>query len=148
MTNESKLREQICLLAKSMFDRGLLAACFLFLLLSVLAPLAQHIPVPAMAGIILYVAWRLVAFTEIKHILESGRAETAILALTFGAAVLTELDIGIFVGVVTSLIVFLSRSAHPHVAALAPTLTGGKRHMRGVLHYELNQCPEISFLRI
>jgi len=127
---------------------AVLAAAFLFVLLLVLAPLVRFVPEPAMAGIILYVAWRLINFAEIRHILRAGRDETLILVLTFGSAVLTELDVGILVGVITSLAVFLTRSARPHVAALAPAMTGDKRHMRGVLHYGLEQCPEISLLRI
>ncbi|WP_136442645.1 SulP family inorganic anion transporter [Pacificoceanicola onchidii] len=124
------------------------AAVFLLLMLFVAAPFVDMIPKPAMAGIILYVAWRLISFEEIRHILRGSSSETLILCLTFMTGILTELENAIFVGVLTSLIVFLHRSAHPHVAAIAPIIHNGRRIMRGVLFHDLEQCPEIMMLRI
>lgn len=64
-------------------------------MLLVLSPLVVHIPVPAVAGIILFVAWRLIDVAEILH----RPAETVILALTFLCGVLIELEFSIIVGV-------------------------------------------------
>lgn len=101
-----------------------------------------------MAGIIIYVAWRLISFAEIRHILTSSRSETVILALTFAAGVTTELENAIFVGVVTSLAVFLHRSARPHLAAISPIVYHGRRLLCGVEYHDLDQCPQISVLRL
>ncbi|SEU07722.1 SulP family inorganic anion transporter [Paracoccus homiensis] len=127
---------------------AILAAPFLLVLLFLLAPFVDHIPKPAMAGIIIYVAWRLFSFAEIRHILTSSRSETLIFALTFLSGVATQLENAIFVGVVTSLAVFLHRSARPHVAAISPIVYHGRRLLRGVEYHELDQCPQISVLRL
>jgi len=127
---------------------AMFAALFLVALLLVVAPFIDRIPKPAMAGIIIYVAWRLINFTEIRHILQTSQSETVILALTFLAGITTELENAIFVGVLASLVVFLNRSAHPHVAAISPIIHNGRRLMRGVKYHDLDQCPQISVLRL
>lgn len=127
---------------------AMFAALFLLVLLFLLAPFVDRIPKPAVAGIILYVAWRLISFAEIRHILHSSRSETLILALTFLAGITTELENAIFVGVVTSLVVFLHRSARPHLAEISPIVYHGRRLLRGVEHHGLEQCPQISVQRL
>ncbi len=124
------------------------AAGWLLALLVVVAPFVDHIPKPAMAGIIVYVAWRLISFGEIRHIVRSSRSETLILILTFLAGTTTELENAIFVGVIASLAVFLYRSSHPHIAVLAPIARHGHRQLRGALFHELKQCPQVCILRL
>lgn len=127
---------------------AILAAVFLFAMLFVLAPFVDRIPKPAMAGIIIYVAWRLISFEEIRHILRGSRSETLILGLTFLTGITTELENAIFVGVITSLAVFLHRSARPHVAAISPIVYNGRRLLRGAEYHALEQCPQIAVLRL
>lgn len=124
------------------------AAEFLLLLLFLIAPNVDRIPKPAMAGIIMYVAWRLISFAEIRHILRGSRSETEILCLTFLAGTLSELENAIFVGVVASLVAFLHRSARAHVAAIAPLIHNSRRVLRGALFHDLEQCPANMVLRI
>lgn len=124
------------------------AAGWLVALLALVAPFVDHIPKPAMAGIIIYVAWRLISFREIRHILRSSGSETLILTLTFLAGITTELENAIFVGVIASLAVFLYRSSHPHIAVLAPIERHGRRQLRGALFHDLKPCPQLSILRL
>ncbi len=127
---------------------GILAAFFLLLLLFVLAPFVHLIPIPVMAGIILYVAWRLINIGEIKHILTSSKSETVILLMTFLTGISTELEFAIIVGVIASLVVFLQKSANPHLFAQAPALYHGHRNFRSAHLYDLPQCPQIALIRI
>ncbi len=127
---------------------AIFAAVFLLALLFVAAPFVDLIPVPAMAGIILFVAWRLIHFSEIRHILQSSRSESLILFLTFLSGILTEIDVAIVVGVIASLCIFLYRSAHPHLAVMTPALSRGRRSLRGALYYGLDTCPQINFMRL
>lgn len=126
---------------------AIFAAAWLLLLLLLLAPMVVYIPVPAMGGIILYVAWRLVNFTEIHHIRNSGR-ETAILVATFLSGVFIELEYSIIVGVLLSLVFFLYASSHPFVAVGAPMMTNGERKLRNADRNGLQQCPTVSIRRI
>ncbi|WP_254050122.1 SulP family inorganic anion transporter [Limimaricola cinnabarinus] len=128
---------------------AIFAAGFLLVLLVLVAPLVRYIPVPAMAAIILHVAWRLVDLAEIRHIIATSRSETVILLATFGTGVISELTFAIMVGAFASLAAFLYQSARPIVAVGAPvTEPGGRRafanaHLRG-----LDQCPQISMTRL
>ncbi|TDT77156.1 SulP family sulfate permease [Litoreibacter halocynthiae] len=124
------------------------AAGFLVILLWVLAPYLEFVPVPAMAGVILFVSYRLINFAEIRHVLTSNRSETAILAATFLTGIFTELDLAIVVGVITSLCVFLYDSAHPIVAVGAPTDVNGRRVFKNAARYNLPECPQISVIRV
>ena len=82
-----------------------------------IAPLAAYVPTPAIAGLILFVAWRLIDFRQIAYFITTSRAEAAILAATFITGVVTQIDFAIFVGVIASLALFLYRSSQPAVAA-------------------------------
>ncbi len=127
---------------------AMFAAVFLILLLVALAPFISYIPVPVMSGTILYVAWRLIDFAEIQHIIEARTSDTLVLGLTLLAGIAVELEFAIIVGVVTSLFAFLRKSASPLVAVLAPANVDGRRTLRGAKRYNLPQCPQIVVLRI
>lgn len=124
------------------------ASAFLLIALLVVGPLVPLVPVPAMAAVILYVAFRLLNLREIRHILDSGRSETVILASTFFTGVFSELDFAIMVGVVVSLVVFLKDSAQPLVAVGAPTLKNGRRAFGNAETLNLPECPQIRMMRV
>jgi SulP family sulfate permease len=127
---------------------AIFAAGFLAILLVLLAPFVRFVPVPAMAAIILYVAWKLINFVEIRHIVQTSRSETFILGATFLTGILSELDFAILVGVVASLSVFLNKSAHPLVAVGAPTEVNGRRVFMNAETFHLPECPQVRFMRI
>ncbi|MBU2867590.1 SulP family inorganic anion transporter [Pacificibacter marinus] len=127
---------------------AIFAAGFLAVLLVLLAPYVRFVPVPAMSAVILYVAWKLVNISEIKHVLVTSRSESFILAATFLTGIFSELDFAILVGVVASLSVFLNKSAHPLVAVGAPTVVNNRRAFMNVKMHGLQECPQIRFVRI
>ncbi|CUJ90954.1 putative sulfate transporterc/MT1781 [Shimia thalassica] len=127
---------------------AIFAAGFLSLLLILLAPLVRFVPVPAMASIILYVAWKLINVSEIKHIVATSRSETFILGATFLTGILSGLDFAILVGVIASLSIFLNKSAHPLVAVGAPTEVNGRRVFMNAETFSLPECPQIRFVRV
>jgi sulfate permease, SulP family len=61
------------------------ASLFLAVILVTLGGYISLIPQPALAGLILYVAWRLIDRKEIRHIVGTSRPETLILVLTLGS---------------------------------------------------------------
>lgn len=127
---------------------AIFAAVLLLGMLLAVSPLVRFIPVPAMAAIILYVSYKLVAVREIRHIVRSSRSETVILGVTFLTGVVSELDFAILAGVLTSLAVFLNKSAHPLVAVGAPAEVNGRRVFMNAHRNDLPQCPQISMTRL
>ncbi|MDB6178433.1 SulP family inorganic anion transporter [Paracoccus sp. Z330] len=127
---------------------SIFAACFLFVMMLGLAPFVAYVPVPVVAGIILFVAYRLVDMAEIRHILGVRTSDRLVLLVTFLAGISIELEFAIVAGVLTSLFAFLRKSATPLVAVLAPSEEQGHRSLRGAIRYNLSQCPQIAILRI
>ena len=121
------------------------SSVFLLLLLLLLAPLAASIPIPALAGIILLVAYKLISFREIYGIVRTSNAEMAIIFATFLAGVIVKLEFAIYVGVILSLLIFLSKSARPTVAISAPDQDGVFRNAQV---FGLKECPQVVFARL
>ena len=127
-----------------------LAAVFAGLLLIVVvllvAPLAAWLPNAAMAGILFLVAWGLIDFKEIFHVLKSSRRETAIMAVTFFSALFLELEFAIFAGVLLSLILYLERVSKPRMVTRAPDPRLNNNAFSSEL--SVTQCPQLRFVRI
>jgi len=96
------------------------SAAFLLAIVAFLAPLAAYIPLAAMAALLFLVAWGLIDFGRLREILRIGRGETLVLALTFLATLLLQLEFAILVGVLCSLFLYLNRTTHPAIHAVAP----------------------------
>jgi SulP family sulfate permease len=96
------------------------SAIFLALLLLLIAPLTRYLPIAAMGGIILLVAYGLIDLHHIRLIVKSSAEETAVLLTTFFATLFLDLEFAIYAGVLLSLILYLNRTAHPRIANLAP----------------------------
>ncbi len=79
------------------------------------AGLISHIPIPAMAGSILLIAWGLVDHRGIRSLLRVSRAEFVVMALTCLATLLLELQTAIYAGVLASLFFYLKRTSQPRV---------------------------------
>ncbi|MFV0383506.1 SulP family inorganic anion transporter [Paracoccus sp. (in: a-proteobacteria)] len=107
------------------------------------------IPKPAMAGLILYVAWRLIDRNEIRHIVATSRPETLILVLTLASGLLLELDFAIYVGVIASFSVFIYESSHPSLRVSAPVkAASGRRKFRNADLHGVPECPQMVTVRL
>jgi SulP family sulfate permease len=89
-----------------------LSAGFLLVIVLLIAPLAAYLPVPAMAAILFIVAWSLIDFHHIGEIIKRHKRERLVLALTF-IGTLIDLEKGIFLGILVSLLFYLSRTPWP-----------------------------------
>ncbi|WP_197038422.1 SulP family inorganic anion transporter [Billgrantia saliphila] len=91
-----------------------------------LAPgITRHLPMPAMAGIVLLIAWNLIDWHEIRDLVSISRSETAILGVTFASTLLLALEFAIYLGVLLSLVLYLKRTAQPPLVPLAPESCAG-----------------------
>lgn len=128
---------------------GIMSSVFLAASLLLFADLIRFIPVPAMAGLILYVAWRLIDFAELRRVIRTSRPETLILVATLSAGLLVELDFAIYVGVIASFAVFIYESSHPAIRVSAPVVTAsGRRKFRNADMHDIPECPQIVTIRL
>jgi len=129
---------------------AIFAAIFLMLIILLVAPLTAYLPVAAMGGIILIVAYNLIDFHHIKHIIKNSKSETAILLTTFFSTLFLELEFAIYLGVLLSLIIFLARTSTPAIITLAVDIESdtGKRKLINIHKKPLNLCPQLKIIRI
>ncbi len=127
---------------------AVMAAIFLFLILLFVAPLFAYVPIPSMAGVIVLVAWKLIDFKEVWHIMQTSRSETSIAFITFLSTLFIDLEFAIYVGVMLSFLIFLNKSAHPFIGIGAPDPNTKHRMFRSAETNNLIECPQLAFVRM
>lgn len=90
---------------------GMLHALFLLTFLVFAAPLLGYIPLAALAGVLVVVAWNMVEKHEIALLLRASRGDAAVLAATFLITVFVDLATGIVVGFGLGALLLLHRLA-------------------------------------
>jgi SulP family sulfate permease len=71
---------------------GIVHALFLLLIILILAPLAAHIPLAALAAILFFVAWNMADAPHVVRLLRTApRADRILLIVTFGLTVFVDL---------------------------------------------------------
>ena len=90
---------------------GMLHAVFILAFMWLLAPLAGYVPLPALAGVLLVVAWNMSEYAHFRHTLRAPRGDRAVLLATFALTVLVDLTFAIEVGLVIAAFVFMARMA-------------------------------------
>ncbi len=133
--------------AKTPFS-AIFAAILLMLIVLLIAPLTAYLPVAAMGGVILLVAYNLVDFHHIKQVLTMSKSETAILLTTFFATLFLELEFAIYLGVILSLVFFLAKTSTPHIPSLSVDPSTEHRKLVNIEKKPLKQCPQIKIIRI
>jgi SulP family sulfate permease len=120
-------------------------AVFLLLILLLVAPLFSVVPVAGMAGVIILVAWRLIDWRELRHIVTTSRSETAIAGVTMGSTLFVGLEFAVYTGVMMSLVLFAWRVARPILGVSAPDPSTANRVFRSARLYNLEECPQLIF---
>lgn len=88
---------------------GMIHAVVLLLLMLFLAPLAGKIPLAALAGVLVFVAWNMSELPHFFEILKGHKSDAAILLITFLLTVLIDLTVAVQVGVLLAAVVFVKR---------------------------------------
>ncbi len=125
---------------------AVLAGALLMGIVLLVAPLAAYLPKAAMAGVLFLVAWGLIDFKEIRHILGASRRETAVLAVTFFSALFLELEFAIFAGVLLSLVLYLERTSKPRIVTRNPDPRLPGRAFSS--EPDVPSCPQLRIIRI
>ncbi len=130
---------------------AIFAAGLLTVIILLVAPLTAYLPIPAMGGIILLVAYNLVNFSHIKKIFKTSRAESSILLTTFFSTLFLELEFAIYLGVLLSLVLFLARTSMPDIISMAPSRdpeTGKRTLVMENRQARLQECPQLKIIRV
>ena len=129
---------------------AIFAAILLMIIVLLIAPLTAYLPIAAMGGVILLVAYNLIDFHHIKHTLSFSKSESSILVTTFFATLFMELEFAIYLGVILSLVLFLAKTSTPRI----PTLSfdnesiNGHRKLININQKPIKQCPQVKIIRV
>jgi SulP family sulfate permease len=88
---------------------GMVHAAALLAIVLVAAPLAQHVPLAALAGILLFVAWNMGEWREFARLKHFSVPYRTILVSTFLLTVVFDLTVAVEVGLVLACVFFIYR---------------------------------------
>lgn len=88
---------------------GIIHALTVLLAALVAAPWAEFIPMPTLAGILLFIGWNMIEWSEFKKLPQFNRTYQSIFLGTFLLTVIFDLTVAVEVGLVLSCIFFIYR---------------------------------------
>jgi SulP family sulfate permease len=129
---------------------AIFSAILLMIIVLLIAPLTAYLPIAAMGGVILLVAYRLIEFHDIYYTIRLSKSESAILLVTFFSTLFLELEFAIYLGVLLSLLLFLAKTSTPGIPTLSIDTTPGNqgRKFVNIENKPVKQCPQLKIIRI
>ncbi len=136
------------------FDAGartplaaVISGALLLALVVLVGPWAAYMPLAAMAGVLMLVAWGLIDRHHIHQIVRTSKAETAVMLVVFVSSLVLELEFAIFLGVMLSLLLYLNRTANPKILARVPDpLSSGRKFTTADADHP--ECPQLRIVRV
>ncbi len=126
---------------------AIFSALGLIAILMVVGPLVSYMPIAAMAGILMLVGVSLVDVRQMRAIAKASRNEGLVLVGTFASTLLLNLEVGIMVGVMLSLVQYLRRTSRPRTRTLVPDPRHPERKFTQI-EATLAECPQMKLLRV
>ncbi len=126
------------------------ASLWLLLLLAFTAPVLALIPLPAIAGLLLVVAWSLLDVPGWRRLWHDGRDDFAIAGVTALATVTIRIEMAIVLGTILSLVVYLHRTSRPYMRVMGFDNTAPERPfiVRADVPAALPECPQLKMIRM
>lgn len=97
---------------------ALFSVILVVLTLLFLTPIFQYLPNAVLASIIMVSVFSLIDVSYAKKLWENNRDEFIVLLITFSATLFLGIKEGIFVGMLSSLLLMVYRTSNPHFAVL------------------------------
>lgn len=94
---------------------GVLSSVVVLVTGIILAPLVDHLPLPALAAALLRIGWRMVDFEHARIAIRSTKADALVLIGTLCSALLLPLDAAIYTGIGLSLAMALRKASTPYL---------------------------------
>ncbi len=125
---------------------GVLTAGGIGLTALLLTPLFHQLPKATLAATIVVAVLSLVDLGALKRTWIYSKADFAAMAATIVTVLTAGIEAGILAGVGLSLVLFLARSARPHMAVVGQV--PGTHHFRNVKRHEVVTSPAVLSLRV
>ncbi len=88
---------------------GIIHAIVLLLILLFLVPLAKHIPMACLAGVLIIVSYNMSEWRTFRSILKNPKSDVIVLLVTFFLTVIFDLTIAIEIGLLFAMLLFMRR---------------------------------------
>jgi SulP family sulfate permease len=126
------------------------ASAWLLLLLAFTAPLLALIPLPAIAALLIVVAWSLFDLRGWRRLWREGRSDFAIAAVTALATVTIRIEMAIVLGTILSLVTYLHRTSRPYMRVMGFDSAAPERPfvVRADVPAALPECPQLKMIRM
>jgi SulP family sulfate permease len=89
-------------------------------------PLAAKLPLAALSGVLIVVAYELIRVRDIARTIRATRSDATVLVITFLATVLLNIEFAIYIGILLSIGLHLARTSHPRIDSVKPDRDTGK----------------------
>ena len=110
-----------------------------------MGPVMHYIPRPALAALVICVAGSLLNFRHLRICWRATRSDASTLAITIAATLILPLHVAIFVGVATSVILYLRKAARPMLVEYEFSADGALQEKQKA---EGRQNPGISIVHV
>lgn len=124
---------------------SMLSSGVVLLILFVLTPIFNYIPVPALAAHLMRVGYKLINRQQIRVATRSTRSDGLVFLATIGTALFLRLDTAIYVGIGVALALFLQKTSTPTLAEYTFSETG---HLMELRDHTKRPHPQISIIHV
>ena len=126
------------------------ASLWLLLLIASSAPLLALIPLPAIAALLLAVAWSLFDIPGWRRLWQHSRQDFAIALVTALATMTIRIEMAILLGTILSLVTYLYRTSRPFMRVMGFEGTEPERPfvVRADSVAPLPECPQLKMIRM
>lgn len=125
---------------------GIIHGVFVLLTLLVLAPFAVHIPLAALAPVLMIVAWNMSERKHFAHILKMKSGDSLVLVTTFLLTVFTSLTVAVAVGLILAIVLFAKRMSE--MLAVSKVLPDSKGKVNPHVVSSSHDCPQVSIFTV
>jgi len=105
---------------------GVFSGITVAVLVLLAAPLAAELPVAALAGVLMVVAYQMIQTEDIKRAIRATKSDAAVLMVTFLSTLFLHLEFAVYVGVLLSIGLHLAETAHPRIHSSVPDPKTGR----------------------
>ena len=127
------------------------SAILLAALVAVSAPLLATIPMAAISGLLLLVAWSLLDIQRWRRLLARHRTESAIALATMVATLTIRIETAILIGTILSLLSYLQRTSRPAMRTLGFDSVDADRRLQVIDGQPTGtqpECPQLKLIRM
>jgi len=109
---------------------GIIHALVLAGLVLLAAPLALHVPMPVLAGILIFIAWNMGEWRAFAHLRQQSGPYRLLMLLTFFLTVVFDLTVALEVGLVTACVLFIRSMGTQFRVEPMPSQVAGELRFR------------------